>query len=42
MIKDIDSLSQPIINIYSQIELDLIKEIARRFDLNDKIGGTME
>ena len=42
MIKDIDSLSQPIINIYSQIELDLIKEIARRFDLNDEIGGTME
>ena len=42
MIKDIDSLSQPIINTYSQIELDLIKEIARRFDLNDEIGGTME
>ena len=42
MIKDIDSLSQPIINIYSQIELDLIKEIAGRFDVNDEIGGTME
>lgn len=42
MIKDIDSLSQPIINIYSQIELDLIKDIARRFDVNDDIGGTME
>ena len=42
MIKDIDSLSQPIINTYSQIEFDLIKEIARRFDLNDEIGGTME
>ena len=42
MIKDIDSLSQPIINIYSQIELDLIKDIARRFDVNDEIGGTME
>lgn len=42
MIKDIDSLSQPIINIYSQIELDLIKDIAKRFDVNDDIGGTME
>lgn len=42
MIKDIDSISQPIINIYSQIELDLIKEIAGRFDVNDEIGGTME
>ena len=42
MLKDIDSLTQPIINIYSQIELDLIKDIAKRFDVNDEIGGTME
>ena len=42
MFKDIDSLTQPIINIYSQIELDLIKDIAKRFDVNDEIGGTME
>lgn len=42
MIKDIDSLTQPIINIYSQIELDLIIEIAKRFEMNDEIGGTLE
>ena len=42
MLRDIDSLTQPIINIYSQIELDLIKDIAKRFDVNDEIGGTME
>ena len=42
MLRDIDSLTQPIINIYSQIELDLIKDIAKRIDMNDEIDGTME
>lgn len=39
---DIDELIQPIINIYNQMEMDLIVEIAKRFDTYDKIGGSLE
>ena len=42
MLKELDGLTQPIIDIYNAIELDLIEEIARRFDTYDKIGGTLE
>lgn len=38
----IDELIQPIINIYNQMEMDLIVEIAKRFDTYDKIGGSLE
>ncbi len=38
----IDALVQPIINIYSQIEYELIIEIAKRFDLYDTVGGSLE
>lgn len=42
MIKDPDGLTQPIIDIYNQIEYDLIIDIAKRFDTYDTIGGTLE
>ena len=39
---ELAALTQPIINIYSRIEYDLIVEIARRFDTYDEIGGSLE
>lgn len=42
MIKDPDGLTQPIIDIYNQIEYDLIIDIAKRFDTYDTIGGSLE
>lgn len=42
MIKDPDGLTQPIIDIYNQIEYDLIIDIAKRFETYDEIGGSLE
>ena len=36
------ALTQPIISIYNQIEMALLAEIAKRFDVYDKIGGSLE
>lgn len=38
----IDELIQPVVNLYNQMELDLIKEIAKRFAVNDTVGGALE
>ena len=38
----IDELIQPIINIYSKMEYDLIIEIAKRFANYDEISGSLE
>lgn len=40
--KQLEKLAAPIINIFNELELELIQELAARFDKNDKIGGTME
>ena len=44
MLKDeeIDELIQPIINLYSHIEEDLIVEIAKRFENADEVKGSLE
>ena len=42
MIKDLDHLTRPIIDIYNQIELDLLEAIAKRFDIYEKVGGSLE
>lgn len=39
---DLDALTKPIIDIYGQIELDLIEAIGRRFDGYDEISGSLE
>lgn len=36
------ALTQPIIAIYNQIEMELLEKIAKRFDVYDKIGGSLE
>ena len=36
------ALTQPIIDIYNQIEMALLAEVAKRFDVYDKIGGSLE
>ena len=36
------ALTQPIIEIYNQIEMALLEEVAKRFDVYDKIGGSLE
>ncbi len=38
----LDSLIEPVLKIYREIELDLLLEIAKQFDVYDTIGGTME
>lgn len=38
----LDPLTRPIIEIYEQIELDLLEAVARRFDIYDKVGGSLE
>lgn len=38
---ELDELTQPIINIYSRIELELIKDVAARFDTYDTAGGSL-
>lgn len=40
--EEMSALVQPIINIYNQMELDLIVDIAKRFDKYDEIGGSLE
>lgn len=42
MRKELDDLTRPIIDIYNQIELDLLEAIAKRFDVYDKVGGSLE
>ena len=38
----LNALTQPIIAIYNQIEMALLEEVAKRFDVYDKIGGSLE
>lgn len=40
--KQLQALADPIISIYNDIELELISDLASRFDVNETIGGTME
>lgn len=40
--KELTPLTRPIIEIYEQIELDLLEAIAKRFDIYDKVGGSLE
>ena len=35
-------LTQPIIAIYNQIEMELLEKVAKRFDVYDKVGGSLE
>lgn len=35
-------LTLPIVDIYNKIELGLIEAVARRFDVYDKVGGSLE
>lgn len=42
MITELDDLTRPIIDIYNQIELDLLEAIAKRFDIYDTVGGSLE
>lgn len=39
---EIDTLIDPILKIYNEIELELLREIAMQFDVYDTIGGTMD
>ena len=39
---ELTALTQPIIAIYNQIEMALLEQIAKRFDVYDKIGGSLE
>lgn len=40
--RELTPLTRPIIEIYEQMELDLLEAIAERFDIYDKIGGSLE
>lgn len=39
---ELTALTQPIIAIYGQIEMALLEQVAKRFDVYDKIGGSLE
>ena len=39
---ELDELTQPIIAIYNQIEMELLEKVAKRFDVYDKVGGSLE
>lgn len=39
---ELTELTQPIIAIYNMIEMELLRKIAERFDVYDKIGGSLE
>lgn len=39
---ELDELTQPIIAIYNQIEMELLERVAKRFDVYDKVGGSLE
>ena len=40
--KELERLAQPIIDIFNQMEIELIEEVASRFDRYDKVGGSLE
>lgn len=40
--QQMSTVCQPIVNIYSQMEYELIITIAKRFDTYDEIGGSLE
>lgn len=40
--RELTPLTRPIIEIYEQIELDLLEAIAKRFDIYDEVGGSLE
>ena len=39
---ELTQLTQPIIAIYNQIEMELLEKVAKRFDVYDKVGGSLE
>ena len=39
---ELTELTQPIIAIYNMIEMELLEKVAKRFDVYDKIGGSLE
>jgi hypothetical protein len=39
---ELDELTQPIIAIFNQIEMELLEQVAKRFDVYDKVGGSLE
>ena len=39
---ELNALTQPIIAIYNQIEMALLEQVAKRFDVYDKVGGSLE
>ena len=39
---ELNALTQPIIAIYNQIEMELLEKVAKRFDVYDKVGGSLE
>lgn len=39
---ELDGLTKPIVDIYGEIELELLESIAKRFDTYDALGGTLE
>jgi hypothetical protein len=40
--RDYELISKPIIELYNEIEQELLVNIAKRFKANDDIGGTLE
>ena len=42
MIGNLDELTRPVIDIYDQIEMDLLEAVGRRFDSYREISGTLE
>lgn len=42
MIGNLDELTRPVIDIYNQIEMDLLEAVGRRFDSYREISGTLE
>jgi len=40
--KELEKLVEPIIKIFNEMEIDLILEVARRFDTYETIGGSLE
>ena len=39
---ELNELTQPIIAIYNQIEMALLEKVAKKFDVYDKVGGSLE
>ena len=42
MKRDLDPITEEIIKIYNALEAELLIDVARRFDVYDKVGGTLE